>query len=216
MIDSLYLDAQDATSNLYFPEPARSKIVDWLMESRIPATRVNFAMLGGASFISNALGSVGLVFAGLGVIVFPKNETLLGIGNESQYCPGRVLSDPYQCFLKVLNPKAEIGEYSKEIVSQPNLVGGAISDIFAKRVLIKAIELQNSGESWKSKITWGAFLCTAVVSRIFDAVIGVIAAVFSLLTLGHFKECNTLAYHGLQAPSVIADVVSALNGIVHA
>ena len=57
-----------------------------------------------------------------------------------------------------------------------------------------------------SRLLYFGFAVSSIVTRIVDFVIGLLAAVASVLTLGKVKVLNTTAYNGLNVASVINDI----------
>lgn len=75
------------------------------------------------------------------------------------------------------------------------------SDFFERHILARA----------------GFLVCTVafLVTRIADLVLGMIAVVFSILTLGCFASINNAAFRGLQFFGVIGDLVHGIAGVIN-
>lgn len=61
-----------------------------------------------------------------------------------------------------------------------------------------------------SRLLYLILLPTSILVRLIDFVIGILAAIFSLITLGYFTSCNNLAFRGLQVFGLITDIFTCV------
>lgn len=116
----------------------------------------------------------------------------------------KLISVPYACILKVINPYAEFSE--EDLVSYD----GFISDLVIKRFNKKIKECSCSKNFLEryviSRVGYALLAICSVICRIVDAVIGVPVVTLSFLTAGKFSSLNNLAYRTLQSPKVVHDL----------
>jgi len=162
-----------------------------------------FLAFAGSPIASSAdllLGSIAAVGSILtGGLIEPLNlvasTMTVGGGNG-------LLSGTYVGLIRSINPKAQIGMVETQSGIVSNIVGTYLKDT--------ARELRESDNPFKkhvlSRIVYLGFTLSSVPLRIIDFVLGIFAALGSLVTLGNFKTLNTFALEGLKVASVIHDL----------
>lgn len=124
---------------------------------------------------------------------------------------------PYQSLLHVINPNAQFPKRTS-ILDEGNGKGpwigsegnGFVHDSIhdsLRRSAEKRYESENFlHRQVTSRLTYALLAIASVITRVTDAIIGLRAAVFSMLTLGKVDSLNNVAYRALQAPAVIHDL----------
>ena len=121
---------------------------------------------------------------------------------------------PYGSLLKVINPSNEFTPKTKEnrILIDSN-GDGLVSNFVLPKLKNYARKFAGSENVFKmhvlSRLTFALTAIAAVVTRVADAAIGLVAAAFSIITLGLYPSLNNLASRGLQAPEIIKDIYYA-------
>ncbi len=86
------------------------------------------------------------------------------------------------------------------------------SEVVSRRLKNLASRCTNSDNLFKkhvgSRLTYALAVLSCVVTRVYDAVIGVLAFIPALLTLGHYSQLNRIAFNGLAVTGVVHDVFS--------
>ena len=201
--------------SLYMPDNFKSIFGD-LDEIDENSSRCEHATAGVTALVANTLGTVGSVFAMIGYIF--GNEKAKTLIKNLAPCSSVVLSNPYQCFIKTLNPQAVFNEYQDEQKRQQE--GLTYSKFLVTSIMDRAVELGESDSFFQaqvlSRVHTVLFLVAAAVTRVVDGILGTLAAAASILTVGNFEVCNDVAYYGLQCTGVIADVECAVYRLIHA
>lgn len=119
---------------------------------------------------------------------------------------GVAASAVYSCFLKSLNPEAEISQIS--LFGAPLYWINNQAFTFAKSPHLIKKHLFSRG-------AYAALAVSAVIIRIAEGVIGLIATIFSCLTLGIFPRLNLLASSGLRFPLLLRDLFLSATNFIH-
>ncbi|MCC5832854.1 MAG: hypothetical protein JJU12_07425 [Chlamydiales bacterium] len=117
-----------------------------------------------------------------------------------------IVSKPYVNLLKTLNPTAKLPPIRGFDEVHPGICTPYPSE-----------KLDNLAENYfksknffkkhvASRLTYVLLAITFVITRIVDGIIGLIAAAFSLITLGKLPFLNKTAYRGLCATGIIHDL----------
>lgn len=120
-----------------------------------------------------------------------------------------IITNPYVFLLKTINPNAQFTTHNNALISAEGrgFIAKEAYDFFA----IMEYKCQRSESLIMnylgSRITSAVMAIACVVTRAVDGVIGIIAAAFSLLTLGKVESFNNLAFRGLQITDVINDLL---------
>jgi hypothetical protein len=117
------------------------------------------------------------------------------------------LSESYLDLLHAINPKAEVVENGKAPAPEPSRVFEYAETLTkSKNLLVKQVASR------------ALFFLDAVLSifkRAFGLIIGVIALIASLVTLGIFPTVNNFAYAGLKVFGVFEDLHRAFLKVVN-
>ncbi len=184
---------------------------DSLFKSQV-LTRVAYLSLAFLNIITGSVNATAGVLTGsLNILTAGKKHSLHKI-TLAQLCNTRLtLSLFYLNGLRVLNPHARLCNYIPKNSLELSFDGNGL---FAGRVntLIQDLSAQcNTSKNFLkkqviSRLTYVLLAVASLVTRAVDAVIGIIAAVFSILTLGKFNTINTIAFRGLQVPGIVDDL----------
>ena len=124
----------------------------------------------------------------------------------------KLMAQPYVNLLNAINPYAK---FSKNLENKNVLTSDSVNN-FLKKI---ANDCYNSNNFLKrhiaSRLTYALHAISSLVTRSVDGIIGLLAATFSILSLGKFKLLNNLAYKGLQAPAVIKDFLYCAIKIIN-
>ncbi|HAB99199.1 MAG TPA: hypothetical protein DCE71_05200 [Parachlamydiales bacterium] len=165
------------------------------VEEAIPAT--------GDLFIGLALGFYS--FATLGL-----RTDAAGLSGHHLFEVRKVVSLPYIHILLTLNPGAAVPSLSSE-----DLWGGGL----LRDMRLAADQSSQEDNFFKRHIAaraqYGLYGISALALRSIQGVLGIIAAFFSLCTLGHSRFLNRVAYHGLEFPLVLRDIFYASTKCIH-
>ncbi|MGD2169511.1 MAG: hypothetical protein PVI40_04655 [Chlamydiota bacterium] len=197
-------------------------------------TRIGFLALIPYATITSAVNMIRGVGAGFATIVtagnhLPSLRLAMNDLNSSQ----RIVSKVYMNFLKVLNPQAQFT--SKEPRTSPGSIyrhltvnsnafitadgDGFITDHISSGLKSLARSYLSSENVFQrqiaSRLTYVLLAVSSVITRVADGVIGSVAAVLSLLTLGKVESINNLAYRGLQIPGIVKDLVYCATKIIN-
>lgn len=165
------------------------------------------------------IGAVGDVLSG------GKSENLHEFSIKRTRVSRFILTDPFYCFVQAISissndpfkPTYEEGisegcyriEYKELLVCYKGkgLLTNSINKFFKKKAEDARI-FENSffKRHFVSRGATALLLLGSIVTRTVDAVIGVIAAIGSIVTLGKFASLNNTAYRGLQFPGIIHDI----------
>jgi hypothetical protein len=158
-----------------------------------------YLSLAAFSFIGNALGTIAGLSIAVMAPILTKNNKIYNLSSEWTACSGRLFSQPYACFLRTINPEAEINK-SRSILSssilQP-LVVFANTNKGSSNFLKKHVA---------SRLTYGLLAISCLVIRAVQGVISIPTTLLSILTLGKFQFINTLAHQNLIAPIIIHEL----------
>jgi len=171
------------------------------------ASRVSFLALVPFSLIPSAADAI--IGTGIGVVAVLSGGTLCTTNDiHRRYIDStnHLLSQPYICLLRTINPNV--------LVESP---GRGYFTSKVQGFIAQAIRNCNESEStlvkhFVSRLTFALYGIASVVTRAVDGVLGVIAALFSFMTLGYFTELNRFAYRNLQVTGVIEDLVKSILG----
>lgn len=114
-----------------------------------------------------------------------------------------LLADPFENLLKTINPNAQIHEDKRN---------GFIS-AYVIESLHEFAKMTYESDSnalirhGLARLTYALAAVAAVVTRVADIALGLVAGALALLTFGAFDQINSIAYKALKAPGVIADLM---------
>ncbi len=184
------------------------------------STRAKFLLSAPASIIWSALK----IILGLGGVV----ETIYAAGEQKEVVKNvysllseskLILAQPYVYILKATNPKAKfrnnilrslVEEDMNKKVKIKRDGDGFISNgviLFFKKVAIRCYNSENLLKRHvASRLTYALLAISCLVTRIFDAIIALVAVPVSLWTNGHYQSLNNMAFRSLQAPGIITDL----------
>lgn len=121
----------------------------------------------------------------------------------------QILARLYQHCLQFLNPSAIIDDVED----------GLTTDVVKNFFIIVAKDCYRSDSIFKrhvaSRLTYALMLISCAITRLIDGVIGIIAALFSFLTFGHFDSLNNAAYRGLFITGIVTDLFYCTVKIVN-
>lgn len=161
------------------------------------------------SFIRNAAYTI----AGIGEAIKancscgvhkPLGVTLTYLGYSRQ-----LLTEPYMLFLRMINPKAAI-----PVISQ-TCSNGILTPPISYWIKNRAGNYAKRGKFAPSRLTHALLPLACLVTRAVDGIIGIGAAVLSILTAGKFASLNDIAFRGLLAPDIIMDLFDSTFHIVN-
>lgn len=153
------------------------------------------------SFVTHAIDTV--IGVGSGTVVLltgGTHEDITIFASNHLRASKRLLASPYANLLLTLNPKASFGSGDEGFVA--NFVIHSLKEIAkdcrgSDNLLISHVA---------SRLSYAVLAISSLVARAVDGVIGVIAALFSFLTVGKFEPLNDFAVKGLYAPGIINDL----------
>ncbi len=178
-----------------------------------------------------------IIGMGLGcgdIVTAGKIESLHKLSVSQLDFSYKILSPSYRNFLKAINPKAhfsdEVNTYdinfqkrNSEINHKPPMISCRGNGLLADSI---ALSLDNfANRSYQSdnlikkyvisRLTYPVLALACLVTRLVDGIIGLLAATFSLLTLGKFTLLNNIAVRGLESTGIINDffycVIKTIN-----
>jgi hypothetical protein len=157
--------------------------------------------------------------------IFPALGTFLTLGTNRGLSKStmddwkgldNLLADPYLHFIKAINPKADVGYKSGKYNS------GILAEIAQKKIIKWFYNCQCSDSFIKKQIgtrlTMALWAVTMIITRVVDGVLGVVAAVFSILTLGSSPcgwKFNVWAHKGLHVTAIVSDLFKATIGFIN-
>jgi hypothetical protein len=124
----------------------------------------------------------------------------------------RLILTPYLTLLRTINPNTGIG-------SETMKKSGLISHYVRTSLRALAQNCYKSENLLKkhvaSRLTYALMGIVSIITRLADGIIGSIAAIFALLTLGMIKPLNRIACRGLQFPALINDLFYSTIKVLH-
>jgi hypothetical protein len=192
-----------ATNRLVFPiyNYANDNWVHSNQTSKQLLGRAVFIILAPAEFITRAidtiigLGAMLALFCTLGLhkptIVFSKRFV--------DYSEG-LAAEPYANLLRAVNPDAKYLSNDEQ-----GLITNFLFPLnnFAHR---SCRHKNGIKRHVISRLSFALLIPACIVTRAVDGVIGTLAAILSLATLGKIPLVNKIAYRGLQAPGILRDI----------
>ena len=114
-----------------------------------------------------------------------------------------LFSKPFQQILLIFNPKND-----KALFKEDNEVGLFTSFVYSGSFLLQG---RCRHSNWfnrqvSTRLILTLSIIASLIARIVDIIIGFIAAFCALVTIGHFKLMNSVAFQGLQIPGIIFDI----------
>lgn len=180
--------------------------------------RASYFLLAPASLITCALDIIVGLGAGLGVIWnLGKNPQTFKITCNHLLSSKLLLVKPYVNLLKTINPEAKFSSEKSYLWYRPAISAdgdGFLTDLIISPLKELGRNCCKSNNYLKrnvaSRLAYGLLAISCLVTRAFDAVIGVGAASLSIFTRGKFEDLNNLAFRALQAPGIINDLFYCL------
>lgn len=132
-----------------------------------------------------------------------NNPDLLKFASKNIQYSNRILNVPFAHLLKAVNPQAEIGKSTWGTVTSLMIPLKKTVGIFTEQCqksenpIVKHVA---------SRLPYLLMPLVAIVVRLADGIIGVLAALFALLTAGLYPKLNQVAYTNLTAPGLISDL----------
>lgn len=174
---------------------------DSCFDQQVTMRIVNLAMIP-----FSVLATVGDTIIGLGhyfnaVLMIGRKSGYENLAHNHLSALSRIISNIFEGIIQTINPNAEFGDsdfpgatYFCVTTTLTQIFEASETDSFLKRHVVSRI-----GHT----LTLGA----AVITHAVDGVIGAIAAVFAIVTLGKYKNLNDTAYKGLQVTGVVSDLL---------
>lgn len=190
---------------------------DSFLKSQVLA-RAGFLASIPSSTITSAVNMIVGVGAGFATIVTGgKCSSSFRLAMDSLDNSQKTVSVLYMNFLKTLNPQARFVNHSKAFITADG--DGFITNQISTALKALALNYLSSENVFKrhiaSRLTYALLAISSVVTRVADGIIGSVAAVLSLLTLGKVESMNNLAYRGLQIPGIIKDLFYCAAKIIN-
>lgn len=142
----------------------------------------------------------GAIVAVLSIVTLGSIKNLNKTAKEMTKAGGGLLGNTYASLLLTTNPAAKISEDAT----------GFLNAHVAKPIFKNAQSLSQKDSVIARHVFSRALFCVAavaaVITRIIDLVIGVLAMIVSFLTLGNYKSVNNLACSGLQVGGIVGDL----------
>lgn len=158
---------------------------------------------------SSAMVTLGIIPAGVNILTGGKIKHLNEVSSGMLRCSGNILSPAFCSLLGIINPK------TKYVGKRIPLVTDSVQRKFSP---LKK-EMDKSNNFLVSQVGRRLFYIARTVALIFsrslDLFIGIVFATLSLITLGKFKELNSVAATGLESTEVIEDIAQGLLLIVN-
>lgn len=145
-----------------------------------------------------------------------QNKTIRGVAMIELEASANLLSVPYRHLLQTINPEAQFNGAENDLNDSGN---GLLASI-VKTGLQKFVNTQKESNSFfrrhvTTRLGHGLMLLSAPLTRTADLAIGLVAALFSFLTLGKIPTLNKVASKALEAPGIMRDlfqgVVKTIN-----
>jgi hypothetical protein len=176
------------------------------------------------SFVTNAIDAVVGIGAGVGAILtVGKSDKIYRVALEHLQGAQQILALSFTNLLHTINPQARFSRPENDpgqwvhgvCIRRPRATIGVEGNGFISNFFIS--RLRKTGSSCyrydgflmrhiASRLTYALLAIACLITRTVDGIIGVLAAVLSLVTVGKFESLNNLAYRALQAPGIIHDL----------
>lgn len=182
--------------------------------------RVKSAVCVPAAFVTSIIdtlaGTLEGIFLGLPATVIYEmgcaNEAALSVFGDSfariSYS-NDIVAEPFKRLLQTINPKVFRVKYKQEKnLPWISAKGMGLISVLVRNALNHLIQPYSSlYRHIVSRIVCATLIPIALtISRVADGVIGLTAAPFALLFCGRWDSLNHVAYRGLMAPGIVADV----------
>lgn len=169
-----------------------------------------YLVLAPASFIPTAIDAIIGLGAAIGAFcTLGMHKPTFRVAIIYLFNAGRCVACPYEFILRALNPKVIVEEstdgFIAKRIADPLLYFGKAcsnSDNFLKRHVT-------------SRLTYALLALSYLVARVVDGVIGILAAGFSIVTVGKFTSLNNLAFRALHAPCILKDLFFCIIKIMN-
>lgn len=158
-----------------------------------------------ASFTTCALDTIYGLGVGIGAICTGGKKAKLSTTAFNYLTNSNLmLSIPYSNLLRMINPKADV---SPKALSHCDGVLSHTVNFSLKGLASKYYQSTNSFKHHvASRLTYALLAVTCIVARTVDGIIGVAAAILSIVTVGKFTRLNDLAWKTLQPTGIIEDL----------
>ncbi len=157
------------------------------------------------SLITSTLATVSAIpFATLAIVFGGLSGDAMHLGRTLLPQSKNIIRKPFYNLLHFINPKAESVRDEKFGPRSPVCIGHKLKK--SNNILVRHVV---------SRLSFALDLVAEVVRKAVFGVLGAIAAVFSLMTLGISPSLNKFAYKGLKAPGVIGDIFRGVQLIIN-
>ena len=180
------------------------------------ASRVGNLALAPWSIMTQAVDTVIGIGAALATIGTLGNKKIYQVAIKHLDSASFLIADPYLHLLKTINPNAslQVMKGSNNKLADPHL-----TTFVGKNMLSLAKSCWASKNKFVhhvcTRLTFALLALSCVITRVIDLIIGVVAAIGALVTLGTCPKWNRAAYMGLQITGIIQDLFEATIRIVN-
>lgn len=203
-----------------YTHPSLSSIVDQHI-----LARGGYLLLAPTSVITSALDIIVGLGAGIGAIcTLGMHQPTLKVARYHLTSANQLAPRLYANLLRMIRPNARVnaGDFPEGDQETKDILKGKDGYLAAKVITpfrAFAKECYSSDNFLKrhvaSRLTYALLAVACLVTRAVDGVIGIVAALFSLATLGQFRKLNIIAYRGLQAPGIISDLFYCVVKVIN-
>jgi hypothetical protein len=164
-----------------------------------------------ASFITSAADAIIGLGAAIGTVcTVGKHQPTYKFAMTHLYNLDKLFVNPYVNFLRAVNPEALFSAGRKSTAAINANGDGFLTGLMIDKLKDAARTYYNSDNFLKrhvaSRLTYALLAVACLVTRAVDAVIGILAATFSILTFGKFESLNNMSYRALQFPGILTDL----------
>lgn len=176
------------------------------LKSQIAARIAHLALVPFSHFTSFLDSLLGLGVGIVAIATLGRHKKIYVQSMDSLQGFNTLLSLPFLNLLRTVQPHAEIYAPNTLLKTESNSVTFRIRNSIRNL----ARDCYNAEHVFQtqvaSRLTYALYTLTCVVTRVADAIIGVLAAPCALITGGKYLWVNTYAYQGLHAPGIIKDL----------
>jgi hypothetical protein len=161
----------------------------------------------GTRVVDTAIG----LAAGVGsLITLGTSRELNGFATRHLHSSNTLIAAPFKCLVRFINPQAPFAGASRD-----GPVGVRVGNLTRRWCGALARHNNCFVRHVVSRLGYALRTLAMIISRVIDLIIGAIAAIGSLLTLGCFERINSIAYRGLTGVGMIQDIFYGLRKMIN-
>ncbi len=151
------------------------------------------------------------------------NDDLMDINRKVVKATSRLLTEPYLCAMKILNPHAKgftvLESTGSETLTPENAQKLGFGSKIITTINEKVDSLYNSENRFVKHVVsriCAASMILSVIARVVDLALGLICAALSIVTLGMIEGLNKRALIGLASgPAMISDMLITIQCVIN-